>query len=284
MPATSTKKRRPPSRPGNGMMLMTARLIERRPISFRNVGRPNCETCPTTSKIWIGPPTCGAPGPPRDASSCPGSAAIWPTTSPLSESACSKACGSATVTGPCTSSRRIPSGPSRTGPCGVWRTRDGLPVDGADDVAGLKAGLLRRRCGHDLDDLDVSGWRGGAGRERDREDQDREHHVHAHARDEDDGLCPPRLRGERARVADALLLDGEVVLAEDAHVATERDRAHRVVDLAFTDAEEPRPEADGELEHLHAEQARGEVVTEFVHRDDERERREEEHERPQVDR
>jgi len=48
------------------------------------------------------------------------------------------------------------------------------------------------------------------------------------------------------------------------------------------DGERARREAERELEHLHAEEPRRDVVTELVHRDDHREHREEDRQRPRV--
>src|SRR5437773_2106177 len=154
--------------------------------------------------------------------------------------------------------------------------RDRAVVDLPHDIALHESRERGGRVRHHLGDLDVARRTRRAGRERDRERGEREYDVHRDTGDEHDRLHPPRLRGERARMSFALLMDREVVLPEDAHVAAERDRADRIVDLVHLEAEEPRAEADRELEDLHAEQPRRGVVPELVDRDDERERDEEE--------
>src|SRR5438093_1192363 len=126
----------------------------------------------------------------------------------------------------------------------VTGPRDRAVVDLPHDIALHESRERGGRVRHHLGDLDVARRTRRAGRERDRERGEREHDVHRDTGDEHDRLHPPRLRRERARMSFAFLMDREVVLSEDAHVAAERDRADGIVDLVHLEAEAPRPEPD----------------------------------------
>src|SRR5216683_30216 len=79
-----------------------------------------------------------------------------------------------------------------------------------------------------------------------------------------------------------MLLDREVVLPEDPDEAPERNGVDAVVDPTPTNCRDARRKAEGELEDAHAEQTRGDVVTELVHRDDRGEHDEKERNREGV--
>src|SRR5205807_3615059 len=164
----------------------------------------------------------------------------------------------------------------------VSRPGDLLPVDRPDDVARLDPGRGGRRARCDLFHAHDAGRGLGADRKGGRQHHDRENEVHRDSRGEDDGLGPPRLRGERARVTGALLLDREVVLTEDPDKTAEGDRVDAVIDPTAPDRDDARWEPEGELEHAHAQQARRDVVTELVDRDDQGEHHEEERDREWV--
>ena len=78
---------------------------------------------------------------------------------------------------------------------------------------------------------------------------------------------PQRLRRQRARPVDGRdRIAG--VLAEQTHVPAERDRRQPVFGLAEGDADDARPEAEREAQHLHVKQLREHEVPQLVHQDE----------------
>ena len=63
-------------------------------------------------------------------------------------------------------------------------------------------------------------------------------------------------RSEKANGASSVVDSGVGILAEQPHVAAEREQADRVLGPVPRGAQERPAEAEGELEHAHAEQPR----------------------------
>src|SRR5438477_597313 len=77
-------------------------------------------------------------------------------------------------------------------------------------------------------------------------------------------------------------MDREVVLPEDPHETAERDRIDAVRDARVRDLRHTRGKPESELEDLHAEQARADVMAELMDGDDRGERHEEKDEGAEI--
>ena len=193
-----------------------------------------------------------------------------PTCSTMSSSRLSASSVGVTVTSSVLPSR---STPSVTGLPALLRddlldlgeARDLVAVDARDAVARIEL-AVRRLAGDDLahgrgqELLDLEEDR--------RVERDREEEVHRRPREDDDDPLPERLRLEGAVPVlgqDRLAL---LALLEHLHEAAEGQEAHAVLGLLAADAQDLRPEADREGEHLHAEDLREGEVPRLVDEDE----------------
>jgi hypothetical protein len=147
----------------------------------------------------------------------------------------------------------------------LGEARDLFAVDARDAVAGIELAVRRfarddlaHRRRQELLDLE----------EHRRVERDREEQIHRRPREDDDDALPERLRLEGSVPflrQDRLAL---LALLEHLHEAAEGQQAHAVLGLLAADAQDLRPEADREREHLDAEDLREGEVPRLVDEDE----------------
>ena len=140
----------------------------------------------------------------------------------------------------------------------------GCPSTRLDAVAGQQARVRGGQVGQHRPDRRRQ-HRALAG-EVNEVDEQRQQQVEHRPGDDDRVALPQRLRGQRARPIDGRDRLARI-LAQQAHVAAERDRRQPVLGLAPGEAEDARAEPEREAQHLDVEQLREHEVPELVHQD-----------------
>ena len=140
-----------------------------------------------------------------------------------------------------------------------------LAVDGNDAIAGAQIGLGRRLPGED--GADGGGGRARLGARQLHEHERGEGDVRQRSGEDDAQALPRRAQREGERLLVGIDV-GVVALAEQAHVAAERNDADGVLGAAARPAHQRAAEADLQLLHAHTEQPRHHEVPELMHGDE----------------